>query len=43
MSGDIVGWRDELSCQFVEFYEKWASGEQLPNVVDKKRGYVPGH
>ncbi|GAA1230952.1 D-2-hydroxyacid dehydrogenase [Streptomyces aureus] len=43
MSGDTVGWRDELSRQFVEFYEKWASGEPLPNVVDKKRGYVPGH
>ncbi|MEU3659684.1 D-2-hydroxyacid dehydrogenase [Streptomyces sp. NPDC032940] len=43
MSGDTVGWRDELGEQFVELYERWAAGEPLPNVVDKKRGYVPGH
>ncbi|MFD5102142.1 D-2-hydroxyacid dehydrogenase [Streptomyces albidochromogenes] len=43
MSGDTVGWRDELGAQFVELYERWASGEPLPNVVDKKRGYVPSH
>ncbi|GGX64730.1 2-hydroxyacid dehydrogenase [Streptomyces minutiscleroticus] len=43
MSGDVVGWRDELGAQFVELYERWAAGRQLRNVVDKKRGYVPGH
>ncbi|MGX1543878.1 D-2-hydroxyacid dehydrogenase [Streptomyces adustus] len=43
MSGDTVGWRDELGVQFVELYERWAAGRGLPNVVDKKRGYVPGH
>ncbi|MGW2819469.1 D-2-hydroxyacid dehydrogenase [Streptomyces sp. NPDC001443] len=43
MSGDTVGWRDELGAQFVELYERWAAGRGLPNVVDKKRGYVPGH
>ncbi|MGW4562239.1 D-2-hydroxyacid dehydrogenase [Streptomyces sp. NPDC004561] len=43
MSGDTVGWRDELGVQFVELYERWAAGRSLPNVVDKKRGYVPGH
>ncbi|GAB1335804.1 D-2-hydroxyacid dehydrogenase [Streptomyces sp. E-15] len=43
MSGDTVGWRDELSFQFVELYERWAMGRTLPNVVDKTRGYVPGH
>ncbi|MFI2410206.1 D-2-hydroxyacid dehydrogenase [Streptomyces sp. NPDC018947] len=43
MSGDTVGWRDELGAQFVELYEHWAAGEPLANVVDKKRGYVPGH
>ncbi|MBT2510275.1 D-2-hydroxyacid dehydrogenase [Streptomyces sp. ISL-98] len=43
MSGDTVGWRDELGAQFVELYELWASGSPLPNVVDKKRGYVPMH
>ncbi|MFJ8794057.1 D-2-hydroxyacid dehydrogenase [Streptomyces sp. NPDC102462] len=43
MSGDTVGWRDELGSQFVELYERWAAGRALVNVVDKKRGYVPGH
>ncbi|WP_051371032.1 D-2-hydroxyacid dehydrogenase [Streptomyces sp. 142MFCol3.1] len=43
MSGDTVGWRDELGSQFVELYERWAAGKSLQNVVDKKRGYVPGH
>ncbi|MEU7380059.1 MULTISPECIES: D-2-hydroxyacid dehydrogenase [unclassified Streptomyces] len=43
MSGDTVGWRDELSAQFVELYGRWEAGEPLPNVVDKRRGYVPGH
>ncbi|GAA4997139.1 D-2-hydroxyacid dehydrogenase [Streptomyces siamensis] len=43
MSGDTVGWRDELGMQFVELYERWAAGMPLQNVVDKKRGYVPGH
>ena len=42
MSGDTVGWRDQLGEQFVDLYEQWADGEPLPNVVDKKRGYVPG-
>ncbi len=43
MSGDTVGWRDELGSQFVELFELWASGRPLVNVVDKRRGYVPGH
>ncbi|MFI5975078.1 D-2-hydroxyacid dehydrogenase [Streptomyces sp. NPDC051452] len=43
MSGDTVGWRDELGGQFLEMFERWAVGRSLPNVVDKKRGYVPGH
>ncbi|MFC7893139.1 D-2-hydroxyacid dehydrogenase [Streptomyces sp. NPDC057381] len=43
MSGDTIGWRDELGAQFVELFESWAAGEPLANVVDKKRGYVPGH
>ncbi|MEV7685828.1 D-2-hydroxyacid dehydrogenase [Streptomyces bungoensis] len=43
MSGDTVGWRDELGAQFVELYERWAAGRPLVNVVDKQRGYVPGH
>ncbi|MFF6780200.1 NAD(P)-dependent oxidoreductase [Streptomyces sp. NPDC012510] len=43
MSGDTVGWRDELGAQFVELFELWEAGKPLPNVVDKQRGYVPGH
>ncbi|MER6083119.1 D-2-hydroxyacid dehydrogenase [Streptomyces sp. NPDC001833] len=43
MSGDTVGWRDELGAQFLELYERWAAGRSLLNVVDKKRGYVRGH
>ncbi len=42
MSGDTVGWRDELGAQFVELYERWEAGRPLLNVVDKQRGYVPG-
>ncbi|MEW2161950.1 D-2-hydroxyacid dehydrogenase [Streptomyces sp. NPDC007084] len=43
MSGDTVGWRDELSAQFLELFDRWAAGRPLRNVVDKERGYVPGH
>ncbi|MEV1069456.1 D-2-hydroxyacid dehydrogenase [Streptomyces sp. NPDC050263] len=43
MSGDTVGRRDELGAQFVELFERWAAGRSLKNVVDKQRGYVPGH
>ncbi|WWQ64481.1 D-2-hydroxyacid dehydrogenase [Streptomyces sp. Q6] len=43
MSGDTVGWRDELGRQFLELYGRWESGRTLMNVVDKKRGYVPGN
>ncbi|WP_329471036.1 D-2-hydroxyacid dehydrogenase [Streptomyces sp. NBC_01723] len=43
MSGDTIGWRDELGAQFVDLFESWAAGRPLANVVDKKRGYVPGH
>lgn len=43
MSGDTVGWRDELGAQFVELFGLWEAGKPLPNVVDKQRGYVPGH
>ena len=43
MSGDTVGWRDELGAQFVELFDRWDAGRSLTNVVDKERGYVPGH
>lgn len=43
MSGDVVGWRDALGAQFLELYDLWSAGRPLENVVDKERGYVPGH
>ncbi|MGR6970597.1 D-2-hydroxyacid dehydrogenase [Streptomyces cynarae] len=43
MSGDTVGCQDELGAQFLALYERWAAGKPLLNVVDKNRGYVPGH
>lgn len=43
MSGDVVGWRDELGSQFLELFDVWASGKPLANVVDKNVGYVPSH
>jgi phosphoglycerate dehydrogenase-like enzyme len=40
MSGDVVGWRDTLARQFVDNAERWLSGKELVNVVDKELGYV---
>lgn len=40
MSGDVVGWRDELAAQFLENARRWLDGEDLMNVVDKKAGFV---
>ncbi|RKN08953.1 D-2-hydroxyacid dehydrogenase [Streptomyces radicis] len=42
MSGDTVGWRDDLSAQFCDNFDRWIAGEPLFNVVDKELGYVPG-
>ncbi|WLQ42942.1 D-2-hydroxyacid dehydrogenase [Streptomyces laculatispora] len=42
MSGDTAGWRDRLGEQFVAMYELLAAGQPLPNVVDKRLGYIPG-
>lgn len=41
MSGDIVGWRDELARQFVDIARQWLDGRPMRNVVDKKLGFVP--
>jgi phosphoglycerate dehydrogenase-like enzyme len=41
MSGDTVGWRDALAEQFMDNFDRWAAGEPLFNVVDKRLGYVP--
>lgn len=41
MSGDTVGWRDDLAEQFMDNFDRWAAGRPLMNVVDKQLGYVP--
>jgi phosphoglycerate dehydrogenase-like enzyme len=40
MSGDVVGWRNELSALFVDNFTRYRSGRPLRNVVDKQLGYV---
>lgn len=41
MAGDFIGWRAALSEQFLENLARWTAGEELKNIVDKGRGYVP--
>jgi phosphoglycerate dehydrogenase-like enzyme len=43
MSGDSQGWHDALARLFVENFQRWRTGAELRNVVDKRLGYVPGH
>lgn len=40
-SGDFTGWRDALVDVFVDNFQRWRSGGDLENVVDKRLGYVP--
>ncbi|MFI0348998.1 D-2-hydroxyacid dehydrogenase [Actinomadura sp. 9N407] len=40
MSGDVVGWRDELVGLFADNLGRRVRGEPLRNVVDKRLGYV---
>lgn len=40
MSGDFVGWLEALGELFAENYERYSRGEELLNVVDKRRGYA---
>lgn len=40
MSGDVLGWRDELADQFLANLDAFIAGKPLHNVVDKDRGYV---
>ncbi|GAA4905259.1 D-2-hydroxyacid dehydrogenase [Streptomonospora salina] len=42
MSGDVVGWRDELVDLFAGNLDRYLDGTALRNVVDKHRGYVSG-
>lgn len=41
MSGDTIGWRDDLAEQFLDNFDRWTAGEALHNIVDKQLGYVP--
>ncbi|QKG20600.1 D-2-hydroxyacid dehydrogenase [Actinomadura verrucosospora] len=40
MSGDAVGWREELVRLFTDNLDRFAHGRELRNVVDKRLGYV---
>ncbi|MCF8608662.1 D-2-hydroxyacid dehydrogenase [Gordonia sp. HY285] len=42
MSGDVVGWRDELSAQFLDHLRVYRDGGLPGPAVDKHRGYVSG-
>ena len=42
MSGDVVGWRDELVALFADNLDRFTTGRGLRNVVDKTHGYVRG-
>jgi phosphoglycerate dehydrogenase-like enzyme len=39
LSGDTEGWTDRLAAQFVDNANRWLTGEELINIVDKQRGY----
>lgn len=43
MSGDVIGWKQALAQQFTDNARRWLRGEDLVNVVDKTKGYVPRH
>ncbi|MCK8517128.1 D-2-hydroxyacid dehydrogenase [Methylonatrum kenyense] len=40
MAGDVIGWKEALSEQFIANFERWQAGEPLHNPVDKERGYA---
>lgn len=40
MSGDVVGWRDTLSQQFLAHLRTWCGGDEPEPTVDKSLGYV---
>jgi phosphoglycerate dehydrogenase-like enzyme len=41
MSGDLIGWRDQLVALFVDNLRRFTAGEPLRNAVDLSLGYVP--
>jgi phosphoglycerate dehydrogenase-like enzyme len=40
MSGDVVGWRDDLAEQFLTNLRTYIAGEPMANAVDNQAGYV---
>jgi phosphoglycerate dehydrogenase-like enzyme len=40
MSGDTLGWTDDLVALFCDNLRRYTRGDPLRNVVDKQRGYV---
>ncbi|GAA3736632.1 phosphoglycerate dehydrogenase-like enzyme [Spinactinospora alkalitolerans] len=42
MSGDVVGWREELVELFLANLDRFLTGRDPHNIVDKHRGYVSG-
>lgn len=40
MSGDVVGWKDEVAALFMENFERRLRGEPLLNLVDKQTGQL---
>lgn len=40
MAGDVIGWREALTEQFIDNFRRWQRGEALNNLVDKQRGYA---
>ncbi|MFE1166157.1 D-2-hydroxyacid dehydrogenase [Nocardiopsis sp. NPDC058789] len=42
MSGDVVGWREDLVELFLDNLARYLDGRGPRNAVDKSRGYVPG-
>jgi phosphoglycerate dehydrogenase-like enzyme len=40
MSGDLIGWRQDLVAVFRDNLARYRAGEPLRNVVDKTLGYV---
>ncbi len=40
MAGDFIGWREALTRQFLENFQRWQQGSSLLNQVDKQKGYA---
>ncbi|MBB0247155.1 D-2-hydroxyacid dehydrogenase [Streptomyces alkaliphilus] len=42
MSGDTLGWHEDLADRFQDAFELWVAGGTPPNTVDKRLGYPSG-